>query len=437
MYAELRRYLLVLLALLFSGFVQAAPDIQHWSTAQGARVYFVRTEGLPLVDVKVAFAAGSARDGAQHGLAALASAVLDSGAGAWNADAIAQRLENVGAILNTSVSKDSASVALRSLTDADKLNVAIDTMQAVLAKPTFAQRDFEREKQRVLQGLKQREESPAELAALVYTQALYGDHPYGHLPEGETATVSRLNRNDLIRFHQRYYVAANAVVAIVGNLRREEAQGLAERLMAGLPAGAAAEALPPVTGPSAAATVKKAFPSAQTHVLVGLPVLAYGDPDYFPLYVGNHVLGGGGFVSRITEEVREKRGLSYSANSYFSPQAGKGPFTMSLQTRNDQADAALQVLTDTARQFIAQGPSEQELEAAKKNIIGGFALRIDSNQKITEYVAMIGFYRLSLDYLDNFIGKVQAVSVADVARAYQARLDPSKFQTVLVGGSQR
>ncbi|WP_054773474.1 M16 family metallopeptidase [Methylogaea oryzae] len=139
-------------------------------------------------------------------------------------------------------------------------------------------------------------------------------------------------------------------------------------------------------------------------------------------------------MSRITEEVREKRGLSYSANSYFSPQAGKGPFTMSLQTRNDQSEEALKVLMETANKFIADGPTDKELEAAKNNIVGGFALRIDSNQKIAEYVAAIGFYGLPLDYLDTFIAKVQAVTVVDVAKAFKARLDPSRFQTVLVGG---
>lgn len=417
--------------------VQAAPVIEQWSTAQGSRVYFVHSAGLPMVDVRVVFAAGSARDGTQHGLAALTSALLDTGAGPWNADAIAQRLEGVGALLGTTASKDSASLSLRSLNDADKLGVALDTLHTVLTQPLFTAKDFEREKQQVLLGLKQREESPAELASVAFGKALYGEHPYAHPIDGEIATVTKLTRNDLINFYRRYYVANNAILAVVGDVTRGEAENLVNRIMLGLPKGEPAAALPPVADPAAADTVKIPFPSAQTHVLVGAPVLKYGDPDYFPLYVGNHILGGGGFVSRITEQVREKRGLSYSANSYFMPQADKGPFTMSLQTRNDQTAEALQVLMDTAQKFIAEGPSESELQAAQQNIVGGFALRVDSNQKIAEYVAMLGFYGLPLDYLDTFIGKIQAVSVADIAKAFRARVDPARFQTVLVGGAAR
>lgn len=428
------RWLVIVLWFAWSS-VHAAPVIQHWTTPQGGQVYFVHTEGLPLVDVRVVFAAGSARDGAQQGIAALTSAVLDTGAGNWNADTIAQRLEGVGAILGTSVSKDTASLSLRSLTDADKLTVALDTLHTVLTQPRFAAKDFEREKQQALLALKQREESPANIAAVAYSKALYGDHPYGHPAEGEKNTVATLTRADLIHFYKRYYVSSNAVIAVVGDVNRVEAEAWAAHLLDGLPRGEPAAPLPPVNEPAAANTVKQPFPSAQTHVMVGAPVLAYNDPDYFPLYVGNHILGGGGFVSRITTEVREKRGLSYSASSYFMPQAEKGPFTMSLQTRNDQTEAALKVLMDTTQTFISDGPTEAELHAAKQNIMGGFALRIDSNQKIAEYVAAIGFYRLPLDYLDRFIDKVQAVSVADVAQAFKARVNPAHFQTVLVGGA--
>ena len=144
--------------------------------------------------------------------------------------------------------------------------------------------------------------------------------------------------------------------------------------------------------------------------MLGQPGIGRGDPDYFPLYVGNHILGGGGFVSRLYEEVREKRGLSYGAYSYFSPRRGPGPFTASLQTRGDQQEQALQVMRETIRAFIDHGPTQEELEAAQKNISGGFPLRLDSNRKILGYIAMIGFYGLPLDYLDTFVGKVNAVT---------------------------
>ena len=435
MYTKFLSAFIALLTLLSPCIAQATPDIQYWTTAQGTRVYFVRTEGLPLVDLRVVFAAGSVHDGAQHGVASLTSALLESGAGIWDADDIAQRLESVGAIMETSVSKDTGSLYLRSLTDPDKLNVAVDTLHAILTQPLFAAKDFEREKKQVLLGLQAKEESPGDLAEVIYTKAIYGDHPYGHSTDGEIGTVTKLTHNDLVKFYQRYYVAANAVVAVVGDLARADAETIVERVLAGLPQGAPVETLPTVAEPLAATTMKQFFPSAQTHVLVGEPVLSFNDPDYFTLYVGNHILGGGGLVARITEEVREKRGLSYSANSYFSPRAGKGPFTMRLQTRNEQTDKALKVMMETAKKFIVEGPTDKELEAAKQNIVGGFVLRIDNNRKIAEYVATIGFYGLPLDYLNTFTAKVQTVTVADIVKAFKARVDPARFQTVLVGGA--
>ncbi|MFP5504962.1 MAG: M16 family metallopeptidase, partial [Gammaproteobacteria bacterium] len=175
-------------------------------------------------------------------------------------------------------------------------------------------------------------------------------------------------------------------------------------------------------------------PSSQTHILIGQPGMRRDDPDYFALYVGNHVLGGGGLVSRLSNEVREKRGLSYSVYSYFLPMTERGPFQMGLQTRNDQADEAVRVLRETLAAYVAEGPTAAELEAAKNNITGGQALRIDSNRKILEYLAVIGFYDLPLDYLETFNAKVEAVTLAQVREVFQRRIRPERMLTVRVGG---
>ncbi|HEB78269.1 MAG TPA: insulinase family protein [Methylothermaceae bacterium] len=414
--------------------VQSGPRIQYWETPAGVRVYYVHNPELPLVDLQVVFAAGSAWDGDRYGLATLTAALLDKGAGDWDADEIAQRLENVGAVLSTGASRDSAWLDLRSLTEADKLEVALETAAGILAHPRFDKRDFEREKKRLLQALKHQEESPGQIAAKQFYKLIYGDHPYAHPPEGEIDTVKAIGREDLAAFHRRYYVARNAMVVIVGAVDHDQADRIARRLTDGLPRGEAAPKIPPVPLPDKARTERRLFPSVQTHIYTGIPVLRRGDPDYFPLYVGNHVLGGGGFTSRIVKEVREKRGLSYSAYSYFMPLKEKGPFVAALQTRNDAASSALEVLQKTIRDYIDQGPTPEELEAAKKNITGGFVLRYDSNAKLADYVAMIGFYHLPLDYLDRFPRQVLQVSREDIVSAFRRRVDPDRFQTVLVGG---
>ena len=198
-------------------------------------------------------------------------------------------------------------------------------------------------------------------------------------------------------------------------------------------AGAAPPALTPVAALGAAQEHRVEFPSIQSHVLIGQPGLKRGDPDYFPLLVGNHVLGGGGLVSILFDEVREKRGLSYSVNSHFSPMSELGPFTASLQTDNSQQDEAVAVLREQLRKFVAEGPTPAALEAAKQNLIGGFPLRIDSNSKIVEYLSMIGFYDLPLDYLNTFAEHVAGVTVESVRSAFKRRLDPAKMVTVIVG----
>lgn len=423
--------------ILLSTCAQAGPEIQHWIDAKGARVYFVRTKGLPLLDVRVVFDAGSARDGKRFGVAALTSTLLDAGAGGWDADTIASRVEGVGALLSTGVARDTAWLSLRSLTDSRKLDLALDTANAILRAPTFEQKDLDRNKKQMLVALQRREESPGALANVAYFKALYGEHPYAHPVNGFTDSVKPLSRSDVRSFYRRYYVANNAVVVIVGDVDRGQAEAIAGTLFQDLPEGERAPALPEVDVTSTGKTERIQFASEQTHILSGMPVVRRGDPDYVPLYVGNHVLGGSGLVSKITEEVREKRGLSYSAYSYLLPMARKGPFTMGLQTRNDQTDQALEVMLKTLDDFIAQGPTEKELEDAKKNITGGFVLRIDSNKKLVEYVAMIGFYQLPLDYLDRFPERVEAVSREVVADAFKRRILPDRFQTVLVGGGAK
>ncbi len=428
-------YWLGIVLLGFSQFAYSAAKIENWQTPQGTRVYYVHTEGLPMVDIQVVFDAGSARDGQQFGLAALTADLLDTGAGKWNADEIAQRFESVGALFGVSSSIDMATVSLRTLTDKPLFDKALETMQVILAKPAFNEADFQREKNRTLAGLKQQEESPAELASIAFYKTLYGNHPYAHPEPGLIKTVAALKVADLRNFYQKYYVAANAIVVIVGDLTKQQAEQTAEKLIGGLPVGKKPEALPDVTMPVKSTEQHIEFPSSQTHILVGLPGTYRKDPDYFNLYAGNHILGGSGLVSKLFDEVREKRGLAYSASSAFIPMLKPGPFMVSLQTRNDQTAQALQVLNQTLADFIAKGPTEAELVAAKKNITGGFAMRFDTNKELASYVAMIGFYEMPLDYLDTFQQKIEQVTAASITDAFKRRVNPQLLQTITVGKS--
>jgi len=427
-------FFILIIAFFSSAAAFAGPQIQHWTTSNGARVYFVPAPELPMIDLRVTFDAGAARDGTDGGVALLTNALLAEGAGGMDANQISERFESVGARFSSSAHRDMATVGLRSLSDRQYLEPALTTLTAIIGQPDFPKDAFKRERSRMLIGLQQRKQSPGALADEAFYKAVFGDHPYAGQPSGTEATVKALTPEKLRTFYQRYYVGRNAVIAIVGDLDRAAAATLAERIISQLPAGEPAPELPAVKDLSKAVAVNIEHPSMQTHILLGAPGMKRGDPDYFPLYVGNHILGGSGLVARLSKEIREKRGLAYSAYSYFRPMRKRGPYTLGAQTRNASAGETLSVMRDTLATFIVEGPSEEELEAAKKNITGGFPLRISSNKKIIDYIGMIGFYNLPLDYLDTFNARVEAVTVADIKDAFQRRIHPDRMAVVMVGG---
>jgi zinc protease len=436
MFAKLMQTALAV-TLMLSAPAWAALDIQHWRTPQGTPVYFVENHDIPMLDVAVDFAAGSARDPAgQAGLAALTQTLLDQGSQSLSERAIAQGLADVGAVLGGTFDQDRAGVALRTLANPAERDKAFAIFTAVLQSPRFPAAVFLRERTRMIAALKEAEADPGTLASQAFYRALYGRHPYAHPESGEPASVARLERQQVVDFYRRHYTAGNAVISLIGDLDRKTAEALASRLAAGLPAG---PALPPIAAPRAGqpGVTRIAHPSVQSHVLLGQIGIARNDPDFFPLYVGNYVLGGGGFDSRLIEEVRQKRGYAYSAYSYFMPLAQPGPLQIGLQTRNEQVDDALNVARDTVARYVADGPTDAELTQAKNNLVGGFPLRIDSNKKILDYLRVIGFYQLPLDYLDVWTTKVEAVTREQIAAAFRKHVDPAGISVIIVGGQGR
>jgi len=430
-----RRFLVVIMvcaAALGSVCASANPGIEQWTTSQGTAVYFVAAPEIPILDLRLVFAAGSARDGDRPGVAALSNALLDEGSAEHDADDFHARLEATGAMLGTGVMRDMAWISLRSLTAEPQRSTALALLAELLRGPRFDEAGFTRQREQAIAALKQAEESPGTLGGRAFFRALYGEHPYGAPVNGTPDGVARLTREDVIAFHRRHYVARNMTIALVGALSRAEAEALATRLADELSPGEPAPALPPLA-PYEASTVHLEFASAQSHVFVGQRGIAREDPDYFPLVVANHVLGGNGVVSLLFEEIREKRGLSYSVESHFEPMALQGPYMATLQTSNEQRDAAVKLLREQIAQYVAQGPREADFDAAKRNLIGGFPLRIDNNSKIVENLAVIGFYRLPLDWLDTYTQKVQAVTREQAMDAARRRLDPAHMVQITVG----
>ncbi|MET0044639.1 MAG: pitrilysin family protein, partial [Candidatus Thiodiazotropha sp. 6PLUC3] len=364
---------------LFSGLLAASPNIETWETSNGAKVLYVHAPEIPMFDIRVVFDAGSARDGDKPGITSFTNTLLTEGAGDWSAQQIAERLEGVGSQLESGSLRDMAWVSVRSLTDPEVLDLTLETLSAILVKPRFSADDIARERQSILAGLIRDEQSPGSIGKKQLYQLVYGDHPYAADPSGTKASVESITREDIQQTHRRLYVARNGLIAIVGAVERDLAAVLAEEVMRGLPAGEHTPPLPPVKSMEKEIVKQIPFPSTQSHLYLGQPGLKRGDKDYFSLYVGNHILGGSGLVSLLSEEVREKRGLSYSVYSYFLPMRQLGLFQLGLQTKNEQAEEALEVAKNTLSRYISEGPTEEELKAAKQNITGGFPLRIASN----------------------------------------------------------
>ncbi len=411
----------------------AGPKIQSWHSANGARVLFVESPELPMLDIRLVFDAGSARDGDKPGVTSFTNGLLAQGAGPWDAQQIAERLEQVGAQVDTGSLRDMAWVSARTLTQSDALQLTLETLAKILAEPRFETQDIERQRQSILASLLQDEQSHGSVGKKRLYQLVFGEHPYAGDPEGTRESVESITREDIQATHRRLYVAKNAILAIVGAVDAKQAHAIAEQLTSALPAGEPVPELPPVSPLAQAVVERIPFPSTQSHLYLGQPGMRRGDPDYFSLYVGNHILGGSGLVSLLSEEVREKRGLSYSVYSYFLPMRQPGIFQLALQTKNEQAGEALQVLQQTLQRFIEEGPTEDELKAAKQNITGGFPLRISSNSKIIEYLAVIGFYALPLDYLDRFSERVEEVTREQIRDAFKRRIDPQRLVTIQVG----
>ncbi|MDD0812273.1 pitrilysin family protein [Curvibacter sp. RS43] len=431
---------LALGALVCSLGAQAALPIQHWTQPSGARVYLVESPGIPMVDVQIDFDGGSRRDpAAQAGLAAVSAAMTGRGVRAsanlpaLDENALGEAWADLGASFGASASADRLTFGLRSLTEPDLLARAAQLASRQLAEASLPEAIWRRDRERLVASLKEADTRPGTLAGKAFAEAVYGGHPYG--AQITAQTLAAISVADMRAYLQRSVQACSARVSLVGALSRAQADTLASTLLSRLPNAACstAPAVPEVPPLKAASEQALPFSSAQAHVLIGQPGIRRADPDYFALLVGNYILGGGGFVSRLTSEVREKRGLSYSVYSYFSPGLHAGAFTVGLQTRPDQTAEAVKVVREVLARYVAEGPTEAELKAAKDNLVGGFALRIDSNKKLLDNVANIAWSELPLNYLDTWTQQVEQVQLSDIRAALARHLQPDRLVTVTVG----
>lgn len=407
-------------------------NVQTWNTAEGAKVLFVEAHELPMFDMRILFAAGSSQDGNTPGLALLTNAMLNEGVPGKDVGQIAAGFEGLGADFSNGAYRDMALVSLRSLSAADKREAALTLFDQVIGQPTFPADSLARIKNQLLASFEYQKQNPGKLASIELFKRLYGDHPYAHPSEGTPESVPAITQAQLKAFHAKAYAAGNAVIAMVGDLSRADAEAMAAKVSASLPKGPALAKIAEPTEPKAGLGHIE-FPSKQTHLLFAQLGINRADPDYAALSLGNQILGGGGFGTRLMSEVREKRGLTYGVYSGFSPMQVRGPFMINLQTRAEMSGGTLRLVEQVLADYLKTGPTQKELDDAKRELAGSFPLSTASNADIVGQLGAMGFYNLPLNYLEDFMKQSQALTTEQVKATLNKHLSSDKMVIVTAG----
>ena len=424
---------------------QATLPIEQLESFNGARAYLVQTKSLPMVDIEVSIDAGDRYDPAgKSGLADLVAGLMTYGArgdkGLLSEAQIADEIADLGANIGFTVSGERATLRIRSLSRKDLRDRAVQLAAAMLSAPSYDANIVAREKQRTITSLLEAETKPEYVLERRFKSMVYGNYPLAQSPS--VKSVSAITPADLAQFHKRFYRSDRMIVSIVGDVDQAQAKEIVQNLLKKIPQ--TGPNIPTLTQlqrspvePLSEREVFIPFDSQQAHIAMGMTAVTRNNPDYFPLLVGNYILGGGGFVSRLMSEVREKRGLAYSVFSYFSPGKDAGIFQAGLQTKSDQGALALEVMSQTIANFIANGPTVSELLAAKANLVNGYPLRIDNNRKLLDNVSSIVWNDLPLNTMEIWTQQVEAVTLDQVTAAFQKYLAMDRMKIVVLGAQNK
>lgn len=432
----MKKYTL-LITLLFSVLLPAWAakpfETLKWQTKNGARVVFYQAMEVPMLDISVAFAAGSAYDDEKLGLSTLTTRLLNQGNGGLTATAISEKLAKTGAQFERVNNQDMVIFNLKTLTTPDNLTKASDIFSLIINHPDFPIDSFAREKNQLLMAITQTQESPDQVANQTFFRALYKNHPYAHPVIGDRDSVQMLKVEQVRDFYHQFFVSSNAVIVLVGAIDKSTAEQLAEKITRDLPKGNPAAEIPQAQPLTEEMDVIVPFPSSQTILRLGQLGISHHDTHYFPLLVGNYILGGGALVSRLSDELREKRGLTYGVYSQFSPMPGRGPFLISLSTKSSQAKAVIDITRDTLLSFMKTKPDEGALLAAKQYLTGSFPLSLASNRSIADMLLKIAFYHLPDDFLRTYVDHINAVTAENIEDSFQQLITPNTLIQLSVG----
>jgi zinc protease len=416
---------------------QADVEISKYVTKNGVEILYTKSENIPMIDIKITFDAGSNKDGELKGLSMLTHSLLDEGTSKMNSEAIASAFESTGAIFSTSVNKDKSSVSLRSLADKKYLEPSVKMLLKILSDSVFPKSEVILQKERTLSSISEDKSDPSEVSSNLFFKEIYGNYAYGFPSIGSEESIEKIKRKDIINFYKENINSSNASIAIVSSLSKKDIINLSEKISKSLSFSSPKKnVLNNFQKNNKKKYIFKKFNSEQAHIYIGGQSIKRGSKNHLPLYVGNYIFGGSGFSARLMKELRVKRGLTYGVYSYIYPMKNIGPFVVGIETKAEQAQESVRLIHKMLKEFHANGPTDKELTHAKEAIINGFPLRIDSNQDILNYLSMINYYDLPINYLNTFIDKISKITKKDILRAFKEEIDVNNLITLVVGNEK-
>lgn len=431
-------FIVLVLALLFAAVPSFAGQLADRELLPNNMVLLhAERKTLPIVTVVMAIKAGSiAEPPEKAGLAYLTAALLTEGTKTRSSRDISSAIEFVGGSLSASAGADYATITLTVLKK--DIDLGFGLLSDILLSPAFGDDEINRKKSITRSWLKQQNEEPGTVASIAFSRAVFGDHPYGRQVQGTIGSLDAISRQDIVAFHDQYFAPNNAIMSVAGDISRKELKALLDKYLGAwqqkvMPS----RPLPAVAAQSKPLVIRVNKDLSQANIMLGHLGITRENPDYYAVLIMNYILGGGGFSSRLMDNIRDNMGLAYDVHSYFSASKYGGAFQAGLQTKNESANTAIDETLKEIRRIRTEPVSDRELEDAKSYLTGSFPLRIDSNSKIAGFALAVEYYGLGLDYVDRFPSLINRVAKDDILRVARKYLDPENYVLVVVANMEK
>jgi len=413
-----------------------ALEVKRRVLDNGLVLLVVERHNLPVVKVSLGISSGSLKEPDEKaGLASLTARLLTEGTENRTALQISDEIDFVGGDISASGGDDYMTAGLSVLKK--DITLGFNLLSDIILHPTFPEDEINKKIERIKAGIKSQEENPQYVASREFKKAVFGSHPYGRLVSGTVETLENITRDDIVQFHTAYYIPNNSILSVVGDVTYEEVEALLTRYFSDWKRG---EIMTPPLSPISPVKKQKTITVdrelTQATIVLGHVGVSRNDPDYYALSVMNYIFGGGGFASRLMQNIREEKGLVYDIHSYFSADKYSGGFRIGLQTKNKSANIAIAEILQEIKKIMTEPVTDTELADAKSFLTGSFPMRIETSSRIAAFLVAVEYYGLGMDYEDNYPSYINGVTKEDINRVARKHLDPEEYVLVVVANQE-